>query len=144
MCVRMMLRVGFAVVVKFTGGGYRNRKIKTVFGVLDMRVRMAQCLTCGSRYSPLLNALQAAPCSRKETNVEHEITEAVIDTNYLRLIEGRSIDILLGGVHNIVVGSDIDKAFQDDISAEDLSGFMADGTGVKQRKGSKGELTRVS
>lgn len=123
--------------------GRRNRKIKTVFGVLDMQVRMAECLTCGSRYSPLLNALQVTPYSRKETNVEHEVTEAVIDTNYRRLIEGRSIDISLGGVHNIVVGSDIDKVFQDDISAEDLSGIMADGTGVKQFKGSKGELRTV-
>ncbi|MBA3018212.1 MAG: transposase [Desulfobacteraceae bacterium] len=123
--------------------GHRNRKIKTVFGVLDMRVRRAECLTCGSRYSPLLNALQVAPYSRKETNVEHEVTEAVIDTNYRRLIEGRSIDISLGGVHNIVVGSDIDKAFQDRIPAEDLSGIMADGTGVKQHKGSKGELRTV-
>jgi hypothetical protein len=91
----------------------------------------------------LLNALQVAPFSRRETNVEHEVTEAVIDTNYRRLIEGRSIDISLGGVHNIVVGSDIDKAFQDCIPAEDLSGIMADGTGVKQHKGSKGELRTV-
>ena len=123
--------------------GHRNRKIKTVFGLLDMRVRRAECLTCGSRYSPLLNALQVTPYSRKETNVEHEVTEAVIDTNYRRLIEGRSIDISLGGVHNIVVGSDIDKAFQDHIPAEDLSGIMADGTGVKQHKGSKGELRTI-
>jgi len=123
--------------------GRRDRKIKTVFGALDMRVRMAECLTCGARYSPLLNALQIAPYSRKETNVEHEVTEAVIDTDYRRLIEGRSIDISLGGVHNIVVGSDIDKVFQDNIPEEDLSGIMADGTGVKQHKGSKGELRTV-
>lgn len=123
--------------------GHRNRKIKTAFGCLDMGVRRAECLICGSRYSPLLNALQVAPYSRRETNVEHEVTEAVIDTNYRRLIEGRSIDISLGGVHNIVVGSDIDKTFQDCIPAEDLSGIMADGTGVKQHKGSKGELRTV-
>ncbi|MBU2622236.1 MAG: transposase [Proteobacteria bacterium] len=123
--------------------GHRNRKIKTVFGCLDMEVRRAECLTCGARYSPLLNALQVTPYSRKETNVEHEVTEAVIDTNYRRLIEGRSIDISLGGIHNIVVGSDIDKTFQDRIPAEDLSGIMADGTGVKQHKGSKGELRTI-
>ena len=123
--------------------GHRNRKIKTVFGSLDMGVRNAECLTCGSRYAPLLNALQVAPYSRKETNVEHEVTEAVIDTNYRRLIEGRSIDISLGGVHNIVVGSDIDKTFQKPVSAKDLSGIMADGTGVKQQKGCKGELRNV-
>jgi len=90
-----------------------------------------------------LNALQVAPYSRRETNVEHEVTEAVIDTNYRRLIEGRSIDISLGGVHNIVVGSDIDKTFQDCIPVENLSGIMADGTGVKQRKGAKGELRTI-
>jgi len=123
--------------------GRRNRKIKTVLGVLDMGMRRAECLTCGSRYSPLLNVLQVAPYCRKETNIEREITEAVIDTNYRRLIEGRSIDISLGGVHNIVVGSDIDRAFQEDILAEDLSGIIADGTGVKQHKGSKGELRTV-
>ena len=123
--------------------GRRNRKIKTVLGVLDMGMRRAECLTCGSRYSPLLNVLQVAPYCRKETTIEREITEAVIDTNYRRLIEGRSIDISLGGVHNIVVGSDIDRAFQEDILAEDLSGIIADGTGVKQHKGSKGELRTV-
>jgi len=30
--------------------GYRSRKIKTVFGSLNIEVRMAGCLTCGSRY----------------------------------------------------------------------------------------------
>ena len=48
---------------------------------------------------------QVAPYSRKETKVEHEVTEAMIDTNYRRPIEGRSIDISSGSVHNIVVGS---------------------------------------
>jgi hypothetical protein len=123
--------------------GYRNRTIKTVFGSLAFRVRVAECLTCGSRYSPLLNALQVEGYSRKEVNFEKEVIEAVIDTNYRRLIEGRSIDISLGGVHNLVVGSDIDKTFQEDVSVQDLSGIMADGTGVKQHKGSKGELRTV-
>jgi hypothetical protein len=74
----------------------------------------------------LLNALQVAPYSRKETNVEHKVIEAVIDTNYRRLIDGRSIDISLGGVHNIVVDSDIDKMFQEDVPLQDLSGIMAE------------------
>ena len=99
--------------------GYRNRTIKTVFGSLAFRVRVAECLTCGSRYSPLLNALQVEGYSRKEVNFEKEVIEAVIDTNYRRLIEGRSIDISLGGVHNIVVGSDIDKTFQEDVSMKE-------------------------
>jgi len=60
-----------------------------------------------------------------------------------RLIDGRSINISLGGVHNIVVGSDVSQMYQDTVSLDDLSGIMADGTGVKQQKGRKGELRAV-
>jgi len=125
--------------------GYRKepRHISTVFGMLNLRIRVTECLKCGARYSPLLSSLQIAPHSRKEMNFEHEVIESVIDTNYRRLIDGRSIDISLGGIHNIVVGSDIDTTFQESVSVKDLSGIMADGTGVKQHKGRKGELRNV-
>jgi transposase-like protein len=76
-------------------------------------------------------------------NFEREVIEAVIDTNYRRLIDGRSIDISLGGIHNLVVGSDIDETFQEPVSVGDFSAIMADGTGVKQERGSKGELRVV-
>jgi len=125
--------------------GYRknNRRFSTVFGKLDLRLRVAQCCNCGGYYSPLLSALKVGRYARRETNFEHEVIEAVIDTNYRRLIDGRSIDISLGGIHNIVVGSDIDQTFQEPVSIEDLSAIMADGTGVKQQKGRKGELRAV-
>ena len=125
--------------------GYRkeHRRFSTVFGMLDLRIRVAECFKCGARYSPLLNALQIVPYSRREMNFENEVIESVIDTNYRRLIDGRSIDISLGGIHNIVVGSDIDKTFKESVSVENLSGIVADGTGVKQHKGRKGELRNV-
>lgn len=125
--------------------GYRNqpRVISTVFGRLELPIRVAECRTCGARYSPLLDALKLAPYSRKESNFEHEVIEAVIDTNYRRLIEGRSIDISLGGIHNMVVGSDVDKMDEIPIDMDDLSAIMADGTGFKQQKGKKGELRAV-
>jgi len=125
--------------------GYRSkpRRFSTVFGKLDLPIRMAECLNCGAFYSPLLSALKVGRYARRETNFEHEIVEAVIDTNYRRLIDGRSIDISLGGIHNIVVGSDIDETFQEPVSAKDLSGIIADGTGVKQHRGRKGELRNV-
>jgi hypothetical protein len=63
--------------------------------------------------------------------------------DYRRLIDGRSIDISLGGIHTIVVGSDIDTIFQRPVSVEDLSGIIADGTWVKQHKGDKGELRNI-
>ena len=125
--------------------GYRShpRRFSTVFGNLDLPIRVAECCTCGARYSPLLDALKVCPYVRKETNLEHQVIDAVIDTNYRRLIEGHSIDISLGGVHNVVVGSDIDQYDQVPIDLDNLSAIMADGTGVKQQKGKKGELRAV-
>jgi hypothetical protein len=125
--------------------GYRGkpRKISTVFGDIAVPIREVECLTCGARYAPLIGALKIGPYARRETNLEHEVIEAVIDTNYRRLIDGRSIDISLGGIHNIVVGSDIDETLKEPASVKDLSGIAADGTGVNQHKGRKGELRSV-
>lgn len=108
-----------------------------------MPVRKAECCNCGILYSPLLSALQIGRYARKEANFEQQVIEAVIDTNYRRLIDGRSIDISLGGIHNIVVGSDIDEDFQGPVSVEGLSAIMADGTAVKQKEGRRGELRAV-
>ncbi len=98
--------------------GYRSkpRQISTVFGELVLPLRRSKCCNCGAIYSPLLSALQLGRYARKESNFEHEVIEAVIDTNYRRLIDGRSIDISLGGIHNIVIGSDIDDTFQKPVS----------------------------
>ena len=125
--------------------GYRSksRRFSTVFGKLDVPLRVVECCKCGALYSPLLSALQVGRYTRKEMNFEHEVIEAVIDTNYRRLIDGRSIDISLGGIHNIVVGSDIDALFQEPVSVKGLAALMADGTGVKQQQGHKGELRAV-
>jgi hypothetical protein len=125
--------------------GYRNypRQLSTVFGKVNIPLRVVECCQCGSRYSPLLRALKIGRYDRKESNFEHEVIEAVIDTNYRRLIAGRSIDISLGGIHNIVVGSDIDQTYEERVELKDFSALMADGTGVKQHKGRKGELRAV-
>jgi len=125
--------------------GYRNglRIIKTVFGRLALRLRQVECCRCGKRYSPLLQALGITAYARTETSFEHAVTEAVIDTNYRRLIDGRSIDISLGGIHNIVVGSDVGQVLEEPVVLNELSGIMADGTGVKLKKGKKGELRAV-
>jgi len=125
--------------------GYRknNRHFSTIFGKTDMPLRLVQCRNCSAYHSPLLSALGVGRYARKEANFEYEVIEAVIDTNYRRLIDGRSIDISLGGIHNIVVGSDIDQILQEPVLADELSAFMADGTGLKQYKGRKGELRSV-
>ena len=125
--------------------GYRSnpRRMSTVFGKLELPIRVVECCKCGAFYSPLLSALKVGRYARKESNFEHEVIEAVIDTNYRRLIDGRSIDISVGGIHNVVVGSDVDRVYQEPVSLDGLSGILADGTGVKQYKGRKGELRAV-
>jgi hypothetical protein len=125
--------------------GYRKRprQFSTVFGKLTLPLRVVECCKCGAFYSPLLSALKVGLYKRKEANFEHEVIEAVIDTNYRRLIKGRSIDISLGGIHNVVVGSDIDQVYQEPVPLDGLSGIMADETGLKQYKGRKGELRTV-
>ena len=125
--------------------GYRGhpRHLATVFGKLKLPIRVVECGGCGVYYSPLLSALRVGRYARKETNFEQEVIEAVIDTNYRRLINGRSLDISVGGIHNLVVGSDVDRVYQTPVSLEDFSGIMADGTGLKQYRGQKGELRAV-
>jgi hypothetical protein len=125
--------------------GYRKhpRQFSTIFGLLKLPIRVVECCKCGAYHSPLLSALGIGRYAHREANFEHEVIEAVIDTNYRRLIDGRSIDISLGGIHNIVVGSDIGNNFQEPVSIDNLSAIMADGTGIKQYKGSKGELRAV-
>ena len=130
---------------KVTKRGYRGkkRKIGTALGGLSFRIRTVECCRCGGRYAPLLSALGVGAYARKEVIFEHEVIEAVIDTNYRRLADGRSIDISLGGIHNVVVGSDIDQTFQEPVFVKDLAGIESDGTGVKQKGGAKGELRAV-
>ena len=125
--------------------GYRSdlRELSTVFGRLKLPIRVVECCKCGAFYSPLLSALKVGRYARRESNFEHEVIEAVIDTNYRRLIDGRSIDISVGGIHNLVVGSDVDRVYQEPVSLENLSGILADATDVKQYKGRKGELRAV-
>jgi len=125
--------------------GFRKqlRTIATVFGKLRLPIRVAECCHCGARYSPLLDALKLMSYSRKESNFEQEVIEAVIDTNYRRLIEGHSIDISLGGIHNIVVGSDVDRLEGEPVDTAELSAIMADGTGYKRQQGKRAELRSV-
>ena len=48
--------------------GYRShpRRFSTVFGKLDLPIRVVECCTCGARYSPLLSALKVRPYVRNE------------------------------------------------------------------------------
>jgi SAM-dependent methyltransferase len=90
-----------------------------------------------------LSAFKVGRYARAESNFEHEVIEAVIETNYRRLIDGRSVDISVGGIHNLVVGNDVDRVYQEPVSLENLSGILVDATDVKQYKGRKGELRAV-
>lgn len=117
--------------------------ITSLFGRLKQSLLVAECCVCGARYSPLLDALKIASYSRKESNCQHEFIEAVMDTNYRRLIDGRSVDISQGAIHNMVVKSDIDRLEEQSVDLGDLFAIMADGTGYQRQKGKKGGLRSV-
>lgn len=126
--------------VKRKGFRSRPRCIKGKYGMLRFRLQVVECLECGKQFCPLLTALQIEPYARHEDVLEKSVLDAVIDTNYRRLIEGHCLDISLGGVHNFVAGSDVDELLAKDLKLDRYSAVMADGSGLKKRGGKKGEL----
>jgi hypothetical protein len=126
--------------VKRRGYRWHPRCIKTKYGTLQIQLQIVECLICGKRYCPLLHALGIEPYERHEDVIEKAVLDAVIDTNYRRLIEGHGIDISLGGIHDYVAGSDIDRLLGDELELNRYRAVLADGTGLKKKGGEKGEM----
>jgi len=122
--------------------GYRSdpRQMKTKYGTMRIRLQVVECLGCGKQFCPLLNALKIEPYQRHEDVLEKAVMDAVIDTNYRRLIEGHSLDVSLGGIHNFVAGSDIDEVLKDELDLDRYRAVLADGTKFKEQGGKRGEL----
>ncbi|RKX38673.1 MAG: hypothetical protein DRP64_15340 [Verrucomicrobia bacterium] len=126
--------------VKLKGFRPRPRCINSKFGQLRIKLQVVECLGCGKRFSPLLDALDIEPYAGHEDVLENAVVDAVIDTNYRRLIEGHSLDVSLGGVHNFVAGSDIDKVLGDELELDRYRSILADGTRFKKKGGKRGEM----
>jgi hypothetical protein len=122
--------------------GYRRnpRCINSKYGTLRVRLQEVECVLCGARFCPLLDALGLDPYGRSDEVLEKEVISAVIDTNYRRLIEGHSLDVSLGGVHNFVAGSDIDELLGEELELDRYRAVLADGSGLKKMGGKKGEM----
>ena len=122
--------------------GYRRspRCINSKYGTLRVRLQEVECVLCGARFCPLLDALGLEPYERSDEVLEKEVISAVIDTNYRRLIEGHSLDVSLGGVHNFVAGSDIDELLSEELQLDRYRAVLADGSGLKKMGGQKGEM----
>lgn len=122
--------------------GYRRdrRGIKSKYGTVRVRLQEVECMLCGARFCPLLDALGLEPYERSDDVLEKEVISAVIDTNYRRLIEGHSLDVSLGGVHNFVAGSDIDELLGGDLELDRYRAVLGDGTGLKKKGGKSGEM----
>ena len=122
--------------------GFRQhpRCIKSKYGMVQIRLQQVECLTCGKRYSPLLDALGIEPYQGHDEMLENAVLDAVIDTNYRRLVEGHNIDISLGGIHDYIAGSDIDELLAEEVKLEHYRAVLADGTGLKKKGGKRGEM----
>jgi hypothetical protein len=122
--------------------GYRRhpRCINSKYGTLRIQLQEVECVLCGARFCPLLDALDLEPYKRSDDVLEKEVISAVIDTNYRRLIEGHALDVSLGGVHNFVAGSDIDELLGEKLELDRYQAVLADGSGLKKKGGKKGEI----
>lgn len=87
--------------VKKKGFRHHPRSIKSKYGMIRFRLQIVECLTCRKQYCPLLDAMKIEPYMGHEDVLEKTVADAVIDTNYRRLIDGHSLDVSLGGVHNL-------------------------------------------
>ena len=105
---------------------------------IDLQV--VECLGCGKRFSPLLDALRIEPYGGHEDVLEKAVIDTCIDTNYRRLIKGHSLDVSLGGVHNFLAGSDIDDVLGDELDLDPYRAVLADGTKFKKQGGKRGEM----
>jgi hypothetical protein len=104
--------------------GFRKqlRTIATVFGKLRLPIWVAECCHCRARYSPLLDALKLMPYSRKQSNFEHEVIEAVIGVTAGGQVE------LLGTFANIS-WDEIERVVKERLKITTASGipFIYDG-----------------
>jgi hypothetical protein len=122
--------------------GHRGdlRQIKSKYGTLWIKLQNVECQVCGKQYTPLLDALGIESHKRHDEVIEHAVLEAVIDTNYRRLIEGHGLDISLSGIHDYIVGSDIDELLKEELKLDDYTAILGDSTKVKKQGGKQGEL----
>jgi len=126
--------------IKRKGFRWHPRCIKSKHGMIRIRLQVVECFGCGKQFSPLLDALKIEPYAGHEDVLEKAVVDAVIDTNYRRLIHGHSLDVSLGGVHNFVAGSDIDELLSEDLEMDRYRGVLADASGLKTKGGKKGEI----
>jgi hypothetical protein len=114
--------------------------LKSKYGTVRIRVQEVECEVCGARFSPILDALGLEPYKRSDDVLEREVIAAVMDTNYRRLIEGHSLDVSLGGIHNFVAGSDMDELLGGELELDRYRAVLGDGTGLKKAGGKSGEM----
>jgi hypothetical protein len=126
--------------VKLKGFRWHPRCINSKHGQVRIELQIVECLGCGKRFSPLLDALKIEPYGGHEDVLEKAVMDAVIDTNYRRLIEGHSLDVSLGSIHNLVAGSDIDKVLGDELDLDRYRAVLADGTKFKKQGAKRGEM----
>jgi hypothetical protein len=64
------------------GEGINPRCINSKYGTLRIQLQEVECVLCGARFCPLLDALKLEPYERSDDVLEKEVISAVIDTNY--------------------------------------------------------------
>jgi len=131
----------------FTKLGFRRggRSIRTHLGEVNFRVRNVRCERCGERYTPILRFLDLRERKRRLSSLEKIVAEVVSLETY-----GKSENLVEKATGERIPDATMHDWMADiDWDALDLGRYkraktvMADGTGVKMRGGSRGELRVV-
>jgi len=131
----------------FTKQGFRRgrRRIRTHLGEVGFRVRNVRCQRCGERCSPVLRFLDLRERKRRLSSLEKIVAEVVSLETY-----GKSEDLVQKAtgeripdatMHDWIADIDCDEL--DPGRYKRARTVMADGTGVKMRGGSRGDLRVV-
>jgi hypothetical protein len=129
----------------FRGAG-RWSDERTLYGgdglVVRFRPRTVQCVGCGKRFTPILDALELGERQGKSDELLLRVTQSVAETSYRRGSHQLEIfgeaPIPKSTAHRMVADVDIPTS-----KSEEGTILGADGTGFKRQPGKKGEVRFV-
>ena len=119
---------------------------RTLYGgdgiVVSFRPRTVECVGCGRRVTPILEALELEDRQRKTDELLLRVTQSVAETSYRRgsdqLEVFGEVPIPKSTAHRMVAEVDIPTS-----KSEEGTILGADGTGFKRQPGKKGEVRFV-
>jgi len=129
---------------RFKRAGYwqRERSLRGERGEVSFRPAMVECVGCGKRLTPVLEALELQPHQSHTELLLSKVVEAIADTSYRRSIDQLSVlaevPVAKSTAHRWAASVEMPVK---ETADEDMLG--ADGTGFKKRGSKQGKVRLV-